>query len=37
MDEEKYIGEASYRFIRIPVNQKYSTTRMSKNVQQQSS
>jgi hypothetical protein len=34
MDEEKYIsGEASYRFIRIPVNQKYSTTRMSKNVQ----
>jgi hypothetical protein len=27
MDEEKYISwEASYRFIRIPVNQKYSTT-----------
>jgi hypothetical protein len=38
MDEEKiYFLEASYRFIRIPVNQKYSTTRMSKNVQQQSS
>jgi DNA-directed RNA polymerase specialized sigma subunit len=32
-----YFLEASYRFIRIPVNQKYSTTRMSKNVQQQSS
>jgi hypothetical protein len=37
MDEEKYIFlEASYRFIRM-VNQKYSTTRMSKNVQQQNS
>jgi hypothetical protein len=36
MDEENiFLGEASYRFIRIPVNQKYSTTRMSKNVQQQ--
>jgi hypothetical protein len=30
-----FLGEASYRFIRIPVN--HSTTRMSKNVQQQSS
>jgi hypothetical protein len=37
MDEENiFLGEASYRFIRIPVNQKYSTTRVS-NVQQQSS
>jgi hypothetical protein len=27
MDEENiFLGEASYRFIRIPVNQKYSTT-----------
>jgi hypothetical protein len=33
MDEENiFLGEASYRFIRIPVNQKYSTTRMSKNA-----
>jgi DNA-directed RNA polymerase specialized sigma subunit len=35
--KKNIFGEASYRFIRIPVNQKYSTTRMSKNVQQQSS
>jgi hypothetical protein len=27
MDEENiFLGEASYRFIRVPVNQKYSTT-----------
>jgi hypothetical protein len=37
MKKNIFLGEASYRFIRIPVNQKYSTTRMSKNVQQQSS
>jgi hypothetical protein len=36
MKKNIFLGEASYRFIRIPVNQKYSTT-LHVNVQQQSS